>query len=130
MRKWWPLAVVCAGSFLFLLDTTVVTVALPRIGADLTASVEQVQGVPDVYTLVLAVLMLAAGSLADRWGLRRVFLAGLAGFGLASLACGLAPDIGTLIAARGVQLGSGGPRSKSNVPSARRSSPSEVRRQS
>ncbi|WP_086843114.1 MFS transporter [Amycolatopsis kentuckyensis] len=103
MRKWWPLLAVCAGSFLFLLDTTVVTVALPRIGADLTASVGQLQWVPDVYTLVLAVLMLAAGSLADRWGLRRVFLAGLAVFGLASLACGLAPDIGTLIAARGVQ---------------------------
>ncbi len=103
MRKWWPLFVVCAGSFLFLLDTTVVTVALPRIGAELSASIGQLQWVPDVYTLVLAVLMLAAGSLADRWGLRRVFLAGLAVFGLASAACGLAPDIGTLIAARGVQ---------------------------
>ncbi len=103
MRKWWPLAAVCAGSFLFLLDTTVVTVALPRIGADLSASVGQLQWVPDVYTLVLAVLMLAAGSLADRWGLRRVFLAGLAVFGLASLACGFAGNIGTLIAARGVQ---------------------------
>ncbi|MEV4146422.1 MFS transporter [Amycolatopsis sp. NPDC049691] len=103
MRKWWPLAAVCAGSFLFLLDTTVVTVALPRIGADLSASVGQLQWVPDVYTLVLAVLMLAVGSLADRWGLRRVFLAGLAVFGLASLACGFAGDIGTLIAARGVQ---------------------------
>ncbi|WP_410569451.1 MFS transporter [Amycolatopsis sp. cmx-4-61] len=103
MRKWWPLAVVCAGSFLFLLDTTVVTVALPRIGADLAASVGQLQWVPDVYTLVLAVLMLAAGSLADRIGLRRVFLGGLAVFGLGSLACGLSADIGTLIAARGVQ---------------------------
>ncbi|MGK3202654.1 MFS transporter [Amycolatopsis sp. MEPSY49] len=103
MRKWWPLAAVCAGSFLFLLDTTVVTVALPRIGADLSASVEQLQWVPDVYTLVLAVLMLAVGSLADRWGPRRVFLAGLAVFGLASLACGFAGDIGTLIAARGAQ---------------------------
>jgi len=103
VRKWWPLIAVCAGSFLFLLDTTVVTVALPRIRADLAASVGQLQWVPDIYTLVLAVLMLAAGSLADRWGLRRVFLAGLTVFGLASLACGLAPDIGTLIAARGVQ---------------------------
>ncbi|WP_370966170.1 MFS transporter [Amycolatopsis sp. cg9] len=103
MRKWWPLIAVCAGSFLFLLDTTVVTVALPRIGADLTASVGQLQWVPDVYTLVLAVLMLAAGSLADRRGARRVFVAGLAVFGAASAACGLAPDIGTLIAARGVQ---------------------------
>ncbi|MFJ9785800.1 MFS transporter [Amycolatopsis sp. NPDC101161] len=103
MRKWWPLVAVCAGSFLFLLDTTVVTVALPRIGADLSASVGQLQWVPNVYTLVLAVLMLAVGSIADRWGLRRVFLTGLAVFGLASLACGLAGDIGTLIAARGVQ---------------------------
>src|SRR2546423_105220 len=64
MRKWWPLFAVCAGSFLFLLDTTVVTVALPRIGADLSASVGQLQWVPDIYTLVLAVLMLAAGVLA------------------------------------------------------------------
>ncbi|GLY39471.1 MFS transporter [Amycolatopsis sp. NBRC 101858] len=103
MRKWWPLLAVCAGSFLFLLDTTVVTVALPRIGAELGASVGQLQWVPDVYTLVLAVLMLAAGSLADRWGRRRVFLAGLAVFGTASLACGFSPDIGMLIAARGVQ---------------------------
>ena len=107
MRKWWPLTVVCAGSFLFLLDTTVVTVALPRIGADLSASVGQLQWVPDVYTLVLAVLMLATGSLADRFGLRRTFLAGLAVFGTASLACALAPDIGTLIAARGVQAAGG-----------------------
>lgn len=103
MRKWWPLGAVCAGSFLFLLDTTVVTVALPRIGTDLSASVGQLQWVPNVYTLVLAVLMLAVGSIADRWGLRRVFLAGLAVFGLASLACGFAGNIGTLIAARGVQ---------------------------
>lgn len=103
MRKWWPLLAVCAGSFLFLLDTTVVTVALPSVGAEFSASVAQLQWVPDVYTLVLAVLMLATGSLADRWGARRVFLAGLAVFGLASLCCGLAPDIGTLIAARGVQ---------------------------
>ncbi|MDX3187983.1 MFS transporter [Streptomyces sp. MN03-5084-2B] len=103
MRKWWPLIAVCAGSFLFLLDTTVVTVALPRIGAELEAPIGQLQWVTNVYTLVLAVLMLAMGSLADRFGLRRVFLAGLAVFGLASLACGLSPDIGTLIAARGVQ---------------------------
>ncbi|MFJ1765263.1 MFS transporter [Amycolatopsis sp. NPDC088138] len=103
MRKWLPLIAVCAGSFLFLLDTTVVTVALPRIGADLSASVGQLQWVPDVYTLVLTVLMLAAGSLADRWGPRRTFLAGLVVFGLASLACGFSPDIGMLIAARGVQ---------------------------
>ncbi|MEV6625627.1 MFS transporter [Amycolatopsis sp. NPDC051106] len=103
MRKWWPLIAVCLGSFLFLLDTTVVTVALPRIGAGLGASVGQLQWVPDIYTLVLAVLMLAAGSLADRWGRRRVFLAGLAVFGLASLACGFSSDIGMLIAARGAQ---------------------------
>ncbi|MCR6483302.1 MFS transporter [Amycolatopsis sp. OK19-0408] len=107
MRKWWPLLAVCAGSFLFLLDTTVVTVALPAIGAGFSASMAQLQWVPDVYTLVLAVLMLAMGSLADRWGLRRVYLAGLAVFGLASLGCGLAPDIGTLIAARGVQAAGG-----------------------
>jgi EmrB/QacA subfamily drug resistance transporter len=103
MRNWWPLVAVCLGTFLFLLDTTVLSVALPNIGADLSAPLPALQWVVTVYTLVLAVLMLVAGSLVDRFGARTVYVAGLLVFGVASLACGLAPDVGSLIAARGMQ---------------------------
>ncbi|GAB2702399.1 MFS transporter [Kitasatospora kifunensis] len=103
MRKWWPLVAVCLGTFLFLLDTTVLSVALPAIGAALAAPLGTLQWVADSYPLALAVLMLTMGSLADRLGARTLYLAGLAVFGLASLACGLAPSAGALIAARGLQ---------------------------
>ncbi|MFF2073705.1 MFS transporter [Kitasatospora sp. NPDC058162] len=103
MRTWWPLAAVCLGTFLFLLDTTVLSVALPAIGAGLSVPLSALPWVVDVYTLVLAVLMLPVGALTDRLGARAVYAAGLAVFGLASLACGAAPTVGVLIAARGVQ---------------------------
>ncbi|WP_171163372.1 MFS transporter [Streptomyces sp. I05A-00742] len=103
MRKWWPLVAVCLGTFVFLLDTTVLSVALPRIGERLSASPAELEWVVNVYTLVLAVLMLTAGALADRYGARTVYVAGLAVFGLASLACGLAPGAGWLIAGRAAQ---------------------------
>ncbi|MFG1926980.1 MFS transporter [Cryptosporangium sp. NPDC048952] len=103
MRKWVPLTAVCLGSFLFLLDTTVLSVALPRIGADLHAPLDSLQWVANVYTLVLAVLMLTMGSLADRWTARTVYLGGLGIFGVASFACALAPAIEALVAARAVQ---------------------------
>ncbi|WP_078897668.1 MFS transporter [Streptomyces rimosus] len=103
MRKWWPLAAVCSGSFVFLLDTTVLSVALPRIGDDLAAPLSALEWVANAYTLVLAVLMLPMGSLSDRFGARGLYVAGLTVFGLASLGCALAPGAGVLIAARGVQ---------------------------
>ncbi|MBC2876454.1 MULTISPECIES: MFS transporter [Streptomyces] len=103
MRKWWPLAAVCLGTFLFLLDTTVLTVALPDIGDDLSAPLPALQWVVTVYPLVLAVSLLTMGALADRHGARAVYVAGLTVFGLASLACGLASDTGVLITARAVQ---------------------------
>ncbi|WP_207401100.1 MFS transporter [Actinomadura roseirufa] len=103
MRRWWPLAAICMGSFLFLVDTTIVTVALPSIAGGLHAPLEALQWVANVYTLVLAVLMLTAGSLADRYGHRRVYMAGLVVFAAASAGCALAPDAATLVAARGVQ---------------------------
>jgi EmrB/QacA subfamily drug resistance transporter len=99
MRRWWPLVAVCLGTFMFLLDTTVLSVALPGIGAPLAA----LQWVVNIYTLVLAVLMLTMGSFVDRFGARAVYLSGLAVFGTASLACALAPHVVVLIAARGVQ---------------------------
>jgi EmrB/QacA subfamily drug resistance transporter len=103
MRTWVPLVAICLGSFLFLVDTTAVTVALPDIGRSLSASLNALQWVLNVYTLVLAVLMLTAGSVADRYGHRTVYLAGLGVFAAASLVCGVAPGIYVLIAARAVQ---------------------------
>jgi len=103
MRKWLPLAAACLGSFMFLVDTTVVTVALPDMARGLPASLQSLQWVANVYTLVLAVLMLTAGSIADIYGHRDTYVGGLIAFGAASLLCGLAPDAGTLIAARALQ---------------------------
>ncbi|WP_262414088.1 MFS transporter [Actinacidiphila acidipaludis] len=97
------LVVMCVGYFLVLLDVTVVNVALPRIGSSLGAGVSGLQWTVDAYALALASLMLASGTVGDLLGHRRVVLAGLAVFGVGSLACGLAPDVGSLVAARAVQ---------------------------
>ncbi|GGO73583.1 MFS transporter [Nocardioides deserti] len=91
------------GSGMTLLDGTVVTVALVRIGEDLDASLAQLQWVTNGYLLSLASLILLGGSLGDRFGRRRVFVVGTVWFALASLACGLAPTAETLIAARVLQ---------------------------
>ncbi|WNM29016.1 MFS transporter [Streptomyces sp. Li-HN-5-11] len=103
MRKWLPLAAVCLGSFMLIVDTTVVTVALPGIGTGLHASLSNLQWVMNIYTLVLAALTLSAGSLGDLLGRRRVYLLSLAVFGGASLLCAVATSPGVLIAARGIQ---------------------------
>jgi MFS transporter, DHA2 family, methylenomycin A resistance protein len=98
--------IIAATSFGFVvtqLDVTIVNVALPHIAASLSVHVAGLQWVVDAYTLPFAVLMLSAGVLGDRFGSRRAFLAGLAIFGAASLACGLAPNVATLIAARAAQ---------------------------
>ncbi len=102
-RSWLPLAAVCVGSFLFLLDTTVVTVASPAIVQDLDASTSVVPWVLNVYTLVLAMLMLPMGGWADRLGHRRTFVAGLAVFAVASAGCAAAGGIEWLVALRAVQ---------------------------
>jgi DHA2 family methylenomycin A resistance protein-like MFS transporter len=93
----------CVGYFLVLLDVTIVNVALPRIGSGLHANVSELQWVVDGYALALASLMLAGGTVGDLHGHKRVVLAGLVVFGAASLACGLAPSIAALIAARAIQ---------------------------
>lgn len=103
MRKWMPLLAVCLGTFMLLIDVTIVSVALPQMTDSLDASFSALQWVVDVYVLVLAALLMAIGSLSDLKGARRVYLAGLTIFALASLACGLAGSSGQLIAARGVQ---------------------------
>ncbi len=97
------LCIMCVGYFLVLLDVTIVNVALPSIGASLHAGVSELQWIVDGYALALASLMLTSGVVGDEGGHKRVVLAGLAAFGAASLACGLAPNPGALIAARAVQ---------------------------
>ncbi|WP_443217016.1 MFS transporter [Saccharothrix sp. ALI-22-I] len=86
-----------------MLDSTIVNVALPRIGAELEASVAGLQWILDGYLLALASLILIAGSLGDRYGRRRVFTFGVIWFGAASLLCGLAPTTELLVGARVLQ---------------------------
>ncbi|WP_197029085.1 MFS transporter [Blastococcus sp. URHD0036] len=101
--RWWTLAAVCTGVFMLLLDVTIVNVALPDIATELDASLSGLQWVIDAYALSLAALLLTAGSLADLFGRRKVFLIGLGLFTLGSLACGLAQDILFLCLARAFQ---------------------------
>jgi EmrB/QacA subfamily drug resistance transporter len=103
MRKWLPLVAICAGTFMLLVDVTIVTVALPDMARGLHTSLPDLQWVLDLYALVLAALVLTAGSVADRIGRRALYLGGLVVFAAASLTCGLSPNVGVLIAARGVQ---------------------------
>lgn len=91
------------GSSIALLDSTVVNVALPTIQRSLGGGLAAQQWVVNAYLLTLGSLILVGGSLADLFGRRRVFALGVAGFGLASIACALAPSIQTLIAARALQ---------------------------
>jgi len=95
-----------ATSFAFVvvqLDVTIVNVALPQIGAALHAGVAGLQWVVDAYTLSFAALLISAGVIGDRFGSRRVYLAGFVIFTIASIICGFAPAIGILIAARAMQ---------------------------
>ncbi|GAA1985048.1 MFS transporter [Kitasatospora viridis] len=103
MRKWLPLTAVSLGAFMLLVDVTIVTVALPDMATGLHTGFTDLQWVLDVYALALAALLLGAGSLADRFGRRRIYLGGLVLFAAASLACGLAGTGGELILFRGVQ---------------------------
>ncbi|WP_433365681.1 MFS transporter [Actinoplanes sp. CA-142083] len=103
MRKWWPLVTVCLGTFMLLIDVTIVNVALPQMATDLSTSFSSLQWVVDGYALALGVLLLGAGALSDMHGHRRFYVGGLIVFALASLACGLAADPALLVAARVVQ---------------------------
>src|SRR6478752_1736405 len=85
------------------MDATIVNVAIPNIRADLRATASQLQWVIDIYTLVLASLLLLSGATADRFGRRRTFQIGLTVFAIGSLLCSLSPNIETLIIARMVQ---------------------------
>jgi DHA2 family methylenomycin A resistance protein-like MFS transporter len=98
-----PLAAVCLGYFLVILDVTVVAVATSAIGTDLRTGLTALQWVVDGYTLAFAGPLLFCGGLSDRLGGKPVFLTGLVVFTVASAGCGLAPSAGALISARLVQ---------------------------
>jgi EmrB/QacA subfamily drug resistance transporter len=102
-RKWWTLVVVCAATFMLLLDITIVVVALPDIQRALKTSFSDVQWVIDAYSLTLAALLLTAGSLADRYGRRKLFLIGLVIFTAGSALCAVATSPLMLIISRALQ---------------------------
>jgi len=106
-RRSLALAAVVLGSGIVFLDSTVVNVALKAIGKDLPATfVTVLEGqsyIVNGYLLTLSALLILSGALADTYGRRRMFMIGLSGFGLTSIACGLAPTMEVLIAVRLVQ---------------------------
>src|SRR2546423_1298401 len=108
-RKWWSLLAVCLATFMLLLDITVVNVALPDIQKELNTDLTGLQWVVDAYTLLLAAVTLTMGTLADRYGRRRLFVIGVGVFTLASLALIAqefqGPERGTAIAAWGATIG-------------------------
>ena len=99
----WILLTTVLGSSMAMVDSTVVNVALPRIGRDLNADLAALQWTVNAYMLTLAGLILLGGSLGDRYGRRKIFVLGVVWFAAASLLCGLAPNTGVLIAARALQ---------------------------
>src|SRR5229473_1648427 len=102
-RKRLALVAAIMGSFVAGLDATAVNVALPAIRADLGGGLAGQQWVSNAYLLALGSLILIGGSLGDIFGERRVFSIGVAGFGLVSVLCAAAPNIGTLIAGRALE---------------------------
>jgi EmrB/QacA subfamily drug resistance transporter len=102
-KSTWVLVLTSVASFMVALDTLVVSTALTTIRIDLGASIEELEWTVNAYNLSFAVLLMTAAGIGDRFGRRRIFAAGLGLFVAASAACALAPDVGTLIAARAVQ---------------------------
>ena len=102
-RRWLAAIVMITGALMDMIDVTIVNVALPTIRRDLQASATQLQWVVSGYMLAFAAGLIIAGNLGDLFGRKRVFLAGVAVFGLASLAAGLSQSGAELIAARVVQ---------------------------
>ncbi len=99
----WVLAATILGSAMAFVDSTAVNVALPVLQTSLQASVASAQWIVESYALFLSALVLVGGTLSDRVGRRRIFSIGTVVFAAASLACGLAPDVSSIIAARAVQ---------------------------
>jgi MFS family permease len=101
--RMWVLALTSVAALMVALDALVVTTALSTIRLHLHASIEQLEWTINAYALSFAVLLMTGSALGDRFGRRRLFTAGLGLFTAASAACAVAPDIGSLIAARAVQ---------------------------
>jgi EmrB/QacA subfamily drug resistance transporter len=99
----WVLAATILGSSMAFIDSSVVSVALPAMQADLSAPVREAQWIVNSYMLLLGALILIGGAAGDRFGRRRIFLIGLVAFTAASVACGFAPGSASLIAARALQ---------------------------
>lgn len=102
-QAWNALWAFLIGFFMILVDTSIVTTALPATIRALNTNLNQGVWITSVYLLTYAVPLLITGRMGDRWGPRRMYLIGMAIFGASSLACGLSPTIGLLIAARAVQ---------------------------
>src|SRR5881409_2814261 len=102
-RRWFALIVLCLGSLMIVLDTTIVNVALPSIREDLRFSQTSLAWVVNAYLLTFGGFLLLGGRLGDLFGHRRLFLSGITLFTLASLACGLASSQAFLVGARAVQ---------------------------
>src|SRR5688572_502614 len=102
-RRSFTLVATILASGIALLDGTIVNVALPAIAEDLGGGLAGQQWVVNAYLLTLGSLLLVGGSLGDLYGQRRIFSLGVAGFGLASLLCAVAPTIEALVAARALQ---------------------------
>ncbi|MBG0828372.1 MFS transporter [Planomonospora sp. ID67723] len=102
-HPWLTLLAVSLGVMMVMLDGTVVAIANPAIGADLKASLSDLQWVTSGYLLALAVFLITAGKLGDLFGHKRIFMIGIAGFALTSLAIGLSDSIGMLVAFRVLQ---------------------------
>ena len=104
LRAIFPTVAAASSGFAIVqLDVTVVNVAIPSLGHSFGSSVHGLQWIVDAYALSFAALLLTSGTLADRFGSRRLFAYGLALFLLASLGCALAPSLAALIAARVAQ---------------------------
>jgi len=102
-RKWWVLAVISLALFMILLDVTIVNIALPSMMNGFQVSLSSIEWVMNVYVLVFASLLLILGKLGDLFCRKRLFITGLGIFIVASLGCSLSPNLGILIASRGVQ---------------------------
>lgn len=102
-KQVWTLALSSIGAFMVALDALVVATALSTIRLHLGASIEELEWTVNAYTLSFAVLLMTGAALGDRFGRRRMFIAGLALFVIASAACALAPNVGWLITARAIQ---------------------------
>src|ERR1700674_4953902 len=102
-QRGWTLAIVSIGLFMTVLDNLVVSVALPSIHRDLSASIQSLEWTVNAYILSYAVLLLTGAALGDRFGRKRMFIAGIALFTASSAAAAVAPTIGLLIAARAAQ---------------------------